>query len=230
MSGIRPLSKGRAQCSCGINAYAGICGPVVTKPRRLECLPIGGDAIEMPDLNHHLILVRHSHPEIVLGVPAREWRLSVEGRRRCQPLADEIARRYAPVAVVSSDEHKAIETAELIAEPLKLPVEIATDLREHERDAVRLLDDAAFRAAIAAFFAHPKELIYGRETAADALARFQIGVAETLAAHPTGDIVIVTHGTVMSLYLAARTGTDPHALWKSLRLPDARSVMRPDAG
>ena len=42
--------------------------------------------------HHHLLLVRHSQPEIMLGLPARDWRLSAEGRARCQLLAEEIAR------------------------------------------------------------------------------------------------------------------------------------------
>lgn len=178
--------------------------------------------------HHHLLLVRHSQPEIMLGLPARDWRLSAEGRARCQLLAEEIARSYSPVAVVSSDEPKAIETAELIARPLGLAVERQPDLREHEREAAPRLDDAAFQAAIATFFAHPGELVYGRETAKSALARFTGGIAGVLGERPTGDIVVVTHGTVMSLYLGALTGASPLAIWESLRLPDLRVVARPD--
>jgi broad specificity phosphatase PhoE len=183
----------------------------------------------MPNPIHHLILVRHAQPEITLGVAARDWRLSEEGRRRCQPLAEEIARRYAPVVVVSSDEPKAIETADLIAEPLGVSIEIAYDLREHDRDEGKLLDDAAFQATVTAFFARPAELLFGKETAVSALFRFWNGIADVLAAHPAGDIVVVTHGRVMSLYLAAVTGVDPYPLWQSLRLPDARVIARPDA-
>lgn len=178
---------------------------------------------------YHLLLVRHSQPEITLGLLARDWRLSAEGRARCQPLAEEIARRFHPVIVVSSDEPKAIETADLIAARLDVPVEIARDLREHEREAVRTLADDAFQSAIADFFARPQELVYGRETAARALARFSAAVAAVLAAHPAGDVVVVTHGTVMSLYLGALTGTSPLVIWKSLCLPDLRVIPRRDA-
>lgn len=183
----------------------------------------------MTNLNHHhLLLVRHSQPEITLGAPAREWRLSAEGRARCQPLADEIGRRYSPVAIVSSDEPKAIETADLIAERLNIPVEIALDLREHERDEDTLLGEAAFQIAIADFFAHPAELVFGKETAVSALFRFRNGVADVLGAHPTGDIVAITHGRVLSLYLGALSGTNPFSVWKTLKLPDLRAIARPD--
>lgn len=178
----------------------------------------------MSSRDHFLIFVRHSQPEIVLGVAAREWRLSPEGRCRCKSLAKEIALHYQPVAVASSAEPKAIETAEFIARPFGLPVEMACDLREHEREPVRVLDDAAFQAAIAAFFTHPEELVYGHETAAGALARFSRAVTHVMATHPVGDIVVVTHGTVMS----SLTGDDPLALWRSLRLPDMRVIERPD--
>lgn len=177
---------------------------------------------------YHLILVRHSQPEITQGVPACEWRLSAEGRARCQPLAEEIAQRYAPVAIVSSDEPKAIETAALIARPLGLTAELRPDLREHEREAGPLLDARAFQAAIADLFARPEELVYGRETATQALARFSRAIGMVLAEHPVGDVVVVSHGTVMSLYLAATAGSDGYAVWRSLRLPDMRAVTRTD--
>lgn len=174
----------------------------------------------------HLILVRHSLPEIQAGVPAREWRLSEEGRARCRPLAKEIAARFAPVAIASSDEPKAVETAELTAAALGLSVEIEPDLREHERPSGLMLSEAAFQATIAGFFSHPQELVYGGETASEALSRFSTGIARLLATRPVGDIVVVTHGTVMSLYCASRTGDDPFTLWQSLRLPDLRALIR----
>jgi broad specificity phosphatase PhoE len=55
----------------------------------------------------HLILVRHSLPEMVAGVDAREWRLSDEGRERCIALAKRLA-PYQPARLISSDEPKAM--------------------------------------------------------------------------------------------------------------------------
>jgi broad specificity phosphatase PhoE len=52
-----------------------------------------------------LILIRHSVPDIVQGVPASQWHLSAEGRRRCEVLAGLLA-PYEPAMIVTSLEPK----------------------------------------------------------------------------------------------------------------------------
>jgi len=170
-------------------------------------------------LGRRLLLIRHSAPEIVPGVPAREWRLCEEGRRRCEALAERV-HVYAPRVIVSSVEPKARETAELVAARLGVAVQTADGLHEHERDNVGFLGRAEFDAAVGDFFARPDDLVLGRETAAQALDRFNRAVVDVLATQRSGAVAIVTHGTVMSLFVAARTGVDPFAFWRDLALPD----------
>ena len=169
-----------------------------------------------------LILVKHSLPEIVDGVRASEWRLGKEGRRRCEALADALA-VYAPSGVItSSDEPKAIETAERIAAPYGLTTAIDADLGEHKRGARKLLDEAAWQDAIARLFARPDRLEYGEETGDQARARFETAIRRVLASRAgaaTGACVCVAHGTVISLFTAALAGVDGHALWRRLELP-----------
>jgi hypothetical protein len=43
-------------------------------------------------------------------------------------------------------------------------------------------------------------------------------------------LVVVTHGTVLSLYVAAVTGLDVVALWRRLDLPSYLVLARPDLG
>src|SRR3712207_2777489 len=104
----------------------------------------------MPDL----ILVRHSQPEIVPTLPAHQWSLSEEGRRRCHALAERLA-AYEPAVIASSVEPKAIETARILAGLLGLPWETAEGLHEHDRNSLTLLSAAEFEAAVAALFEHP---------------------------------------------------------------------------
>ena len=165
-----------------------------------------------------LILVKHAPPLIDPAVPAQRWLLSDEGRRRCAALADLLA-SYAPVAIAASMEPKAAETARLAGERLAVPVEALDGLHEHDRSNVGFLSDADFDAAVAAFFARPDELVLGKETANEALARFSAAVAVALARWPAGNLVIVAHGTVISMYVAAAAGLDARALWKRLGLP-----------
>ncbi len=65
-----------------------------------------------------LILIKHSLPEMVPGLPANRWHLSEAGRLRCQALAEQIA-PYCPDVIVASMEPKAAETAELVVGALK---------------------------------------------------------------------------------------------------------------
>jgi hypothetical protein len=57
-----------------------------------------------------LILIKHSLPEMVPGLPANRWHLSGAGRLRCQALAEQLA-PYHPDVIVASAEPKAAETA-----------------------------------------------------------------------------------------------------------------------
>ncbi len=155
------------------------------------------------------------------GVPASDWRLSAEGRARAAQLAAHLV-PYAPSRLVSSLEPKAVETAAILGKRLGLGVEIVPGLHEHERRSVPYLGAEAFAAAITRFFATPQERVFGQESAAEALGRFAGALHDITASHAARGpqaILIVTHGTVLSLYAAAATGADAHGLWQALDLP-----------
>jgi len=174
----------------------------------------------------HLILVRHSAPEIVPQVPARDWHLSAVGRERCVPLAAALA-PYQPWAIITSLEPKAVETGQIVAERLGVASTAVAGLHEHDRRRVGLLDRAAFQAGVAAFFAQPDTLVLGQETAAQTRARFTRAIAAVLAAYPDVPVAVVAHGTVMTLYLAQVAGIDPYPFWQRLGLPAFVVLARP---
>lgn len=161
-----------------------------------------------------MLLVRHSAAELDPTAPSEEWRLSEEGRRRCGRLAERLA-EHEPRALLSSTEAKARETAELVAPALGLEVQLSDELRETARRTVGWLDREEIDRGIRALFGRPDEVVFGEESAAAALARFERAVDGL--PEPS---VVVTHGTVLSLYVAARTGRDPYELWRGLELPD----------
>lgn len=161
-----------------------------------------------------MLLVRHSVPELDPAVPAEEWRLSDDGRQRCGPLAERL-RAHEPTGIVSSTEPKARETAELVAGELGLEVQESAALRETARRTVPWLDTEELRRSLQELFDRPDEIVFGEESASHALARFSAalqGLDERT--------VVVSHGTVISLYAAGRTGRDAFELWSSLELPD----------
>jgi broad specificity phosphatase PhoE len=114
-----------------------------------------------------------------------------------------------------STEPKARETADLIAAELGLEVTESSALRETARRTVPWLEPEAFRRAMQTLFERPDEVVFGEESAADALARFS-AVADGLDERT----IVVSHGTVISLYAAQRMGEDGFAIWSRLQLPD----------
>ena len=109
---------------------------------------------------HTLILIKHSKPEIRADVPAKFWNLSTEGRERAARLAEKLS-KYALQMIVSSDEPKAMQTAQTIGDAHYIPLHVVQNLHEHDRSNVLANDaQAQFESKIAAFFEHPDDLVY----------------------------------------------------------------------
>ena len=183
----------------------------------------------MSAATRRLILIKHAAPVIVPGEPPATWSLSPVGWASLLPLAAALS-SYAPTAIITSDERKARETATGLAahRGLAAPA-LDHDLREHERrptDFFPRPDD--FTAAVRHFFAQPEELCFGRETATAAHSRFDAAVTRHLASAPSGDLAIVAHGTVISLFVAAHAGLDPFSLWQRLGLPSFVVLTLPE--
>lgn len=170
---------------------------------------------------HKLILVKHSLPEIDEKKPANEWQLGFEGRVRCKPLADALM-GYHPDAVISSVEPKALQTARvlvgLLDEPT-LPWEMMEGLHEHDRSGVGFLDKDEFEKRVEEFFANPSQKVLGSETADEAHDRFSQSVRAALTKYGERTMIVVSHGTVISLFVSRLAKIAPFPLWKSLDLP-----------
>jgi broad specificity phosphatase PhoE len=175
-----------------------------------------------------LILVRHSQPEIVLGVPAGAWQLSAEGRSRCRMLAQQLA-SHRPSQIVTSLEPKAMETGQIVSGILDIPLVSVAGLHEHERpDAVRSLAQESFRARVAALLERPAELVFGNETADAAHDRFAAAIASLATRHQEDNLAVVTHGTVMTLFISRAVGLEPVPFWMRLGLPSFAVLSLPD--
>jgi len=174
-----------------------------------------------------LILVKHSLPEILPEIPASEWHLSAEGRRRCQVLADELA-GLDPDLIFSSSEPKAQETAQIVAQQLVKPLFIAPGLHEHERKTIRFTSEEQFEASVKKFFGQPDALIFGEETAAKCLSRFSSAVNQLMSQNRDLNLVVVSHGTVITLFVANNCGIEPFSFWSHLDLPSFIVLSLPD--
>jgi broad specificity phosphatase PhoE len=174
-----------------------------------------------------LILVRHSLPAITEKQPASAWHLSEEGRRRCERLAELLA-AHQPSTIVTSTEPKAIETGRIVGERLGIPVEAAPNLHEHERPGTGLDTVEHFEAKVARLLECPGELVFGAETGDEARERFSAAVDRVMSQVPAGNLAIVSHGTVIALFMARVAGFDPVPFWKELGLPAFVVLSHPD--
>lgn len=166
----------------------------------------------------YLILVKHSLPEIQESLPAREWKLSEEGRLRAGRLAEQLI-QYHPEIIISSTEPKAAETAQIISEKLHTKYQIVDGLHEHDRSSTPYLSRDHFENSVRELFANPDELVFGNETADEAYERFARAAYSILESFPHKTIVIVAHGTVISLFVSRLTAMSVLSLWQELGLP-----------
>lgn len=183
-----------------------------------------------------LHLVRHARTRVTPGSSAHTWPLTEEGRAQAAELARHLQGSSLPLArVVSSAEPKARDTAQAIAAALGVPCETRSGLQEQSRAAAPFYDRPEdFHAALRAFFARPAERAFGEESADEAHARFYAALADVMG-EETGDGLVVTHGTVLSLLVARANKRDPFEFWRrelampmlvTLSWPDLRELAR----
>ncbi len=175
-----------------------------------------------------LILVRHAAPATDACVAPNQWPLSEGGRRSIRALALVLA-PFVPAVLVSSREAKSAETAALLARELGTRYNTAPGLHQHARASAGWVSEPEFQAGMAALFAQPAEAVFGDEGADQAYERFQAAVQGVLVQHPDENVILVTHGTVMTLLITrAQAAPDPLAFWKRLGLPSVAVLSRPD--
>ena len=141
-----------------------------------------------------------THPEVTIDptAPVPSWSLNAIGKARVDALANRGA-LASTTQVISSGERKAIETAEIIAAKLKVPVEVRDVMHENDRSATGFLPPEEFEAMTNLFFAQPCISIRGWERAIDAQSRIVREVEQVLGRNGTGDTLIVGHGAVGTL-------------------------------
>lgn len=156
-----------------------------------------------------------SHPEVQISadVPVVKWALSSKGRERMMQLLnrDWIADISA---VYCSDEQKAIDGAEILANHLGLPYVSVKDLGENDRSSTGFLEPTEFEFTADQFFNSPDESVRGWETAADAQSRI-VRVVEKIEREDQTDgaMGIVSHGAVGTLLHCHLTGKPIDRCW-----------------
>ncbi len=146
-----------------------------------------------------------THPQVQIdpAIPVPRWSLSAIGASRVAQLAGNLGSLKGTTRIVSSDETKAIETAEPIAFALGIDLEIRAKMHENDRSATGFLVPDEFERVADSFFANPQQNVCGWESAVDAQRRILDEVGTCIASHECGDILFVGHGGVGTLLMCA---------------------------
>src|SRR5262245_31188386 len=151
-----------------------------------------------------LYLVRHAEVLLRGDLPMTSWQLSPTGEQQARDLARSPA--WSGLALVaSSPEAKAIATAQPIADAAALDLRVEPDLHEVDRGATPLVSRSEYDALVEAHFASPAESVSGWESGGAARER-AASCIEGLLGEANGNVCVVSHGLVLSHYLANLRG------------------------
>jgi probable phosphoglycerate mutase len=167
----------------------------------------------------HLVMLRHGQTEYNAGSRMQgqlDTELSDLGRDQAVAAAEVLAKRQ-PLAIVSSDLRRALDTAVTLGERAGMPVRVDTRLREtHLGDwqgMTHLEVDASAPGARLAWRDNAQWAPHGGESRVDVAARSLPLVAELIAEYaewggddPERPVVLVAHGGLIAALTAALLG------------------------
>lgn len=167
-----------------------------------------------------LFTVRHGETDWVRDrrfAGARDIPLGDHGRRQCEAVAQALASAH-PAAVRSSPLERARASAEVIAKPHRLDVEIDAAFREmsfgdwegltRDEAAARFPHDFERWRTTPERFTRP-----GAEPLPAVAERVARGLEELRAEHDGATVILVTHAIVTRLIVLQALGLGPERLW-----------------
>ncbi len=176
-----------------------------------------------------LVLIRHARTRIDPDGASRDWSLAAGAETDSRILAEQVATDLAGAGidrVVTSHEAKAIETGTIMAASWSAECTVGEGLHEHDRTGVPVMDDLTWQTSLKQLFAEPTATVLGRATAAEAAARFERGLRAVVSSHPADGLAVVTHGTVLALFVANHNRVEAYAFWQALKMPEALYLER----
>jgi broad specificity phosphatase PhoE len=155
------------------------------------------------------VFVRYlTHPQVLIEPlkDVRRWSLNSVGSARVAALAARLGDLSQTQRVISSDETKALETAEPLALALGVKLEVRAQMHENDRSATGFLPPEEFEKVADRFFAEPSRSVRGWEKAEAAQGRILAEVDACLEGPQDGDVLFVGHGGVGTLLFCALAG------------------------
>jgi broad specificity phosphatase PhoE len=166
-----------------------------------------------------LILVRHGESagnrDRIFATSPQELPLTELGYQQAGEAARLIAARFHPKLVVSSEMRRASETARIMAGALGLPLRLEPNLHEREIGAHR---GRAYDSFLSEPDYDPQRPWAWKPQGGESYEEVQARVGPILdrlaASYPDGEVVVVSHGGVMTCLWAYVTGS-----WEGAHVP-----------
>ena len=170
------------------------------------------------DMPTEIVFLRHAETLVDPDSPASEWHLAPSGRSESYELAASGILGEVD-AIVSSDEMKAIETAEPFAKMFGLEINRNHSFRELNRNTGPFLTREEYLSCVQEVLRNPSARPNGWECATDALSRTKRAVQQTMSQYGSKRVLVVSHGLVLTLYFADLQATMHEAFDRWTQLP-----------
>jgi len=150
-------------------------------------------------MSNSIYLLRHAETTIDLSRPARNWSITLDGREKARELAS--TEVFGTIdGIVHSSEKKAQQTADAFAENLDVQMYELSDLDELKREHVGVLTEAEYRLRVRSTLTNMDEPVIGWESGTSALERFESAVNKVDIMFHKKNILVVSHGIVLTAY------------------------------
>ena len=155
-------------------------------------------------MSNSLYFLRHAETKLRHDIPVREWNLTRAGRQSTLELAE--SQVFSKIeGIIHSSEKKAKQTADIIAKTLAVETYELPELDELRRNHNGLLTNDEYRARVRLTLIDWEKNVPDWESGEDALSRFMEGVRRINIMFHSKNILVVSHGLVLTLYFSALT-------------------------
>ncbi len=154
---------------------------------------------EKDEVSNSIYFLRHAETAVDSSLPAHEWSITPNGLQQARELAkSEVFGKIE--GVVHSSEKKAWQTADVFAQELDVEIYEIPELSELRRHHGELLSNVEYRRLVRETLTDWDYSVHGWESGAEALHRFVEGVKRINIMFYSRNILVVSHGLVLTLY------------------------------
>jgi broad specificity phosphatase PhoE len=158
------------------------------------------------------------HAKTAIDLKKKEWELSEEGKRETREMIQPEGFKGVDL-IITSEEKKAIQTAEILNEKLQKEIIETMGLEELHRKGKMITSKQRYEEIVKKVLEEPQYRFQEWETSAEALKRFESAIKKLKEKYSEQTILIVSHGIVLTLYFGKLLDCSTKELfrrWKKL--------------